>query len=400
MSLELSKNALEIKPSSTLAITAKAKEMKSMGMDIVGFGAGEADFDTPLHIRTAAKRAVNDGFTRYTPASGTTELKEVISRKFHDFNHIDYAPDQIVICNGGKHALSNTFKAILNPGEEVMIPAPFWLSYPEMVKLADGVPVIIYCKKENNYKVTVDELEAAFTPKTKALIINSPNNPTGMIYSRKELEAIADFAKEKDIFVVSDEIYENLCYGNEEPVSIASLNKDIYKRTITVNGLAKSYAMTGWRIGYLGASKKIASVIGALQSHETGNPNSVAQKAAVAALAGDQTCVREMNQKFDKRRKAIYKRLLNCKYLSTIEPQGAFYAFVDASGLIGRKYKGEKIRSAAQIADYLLEDYCVAVVPCADFGFPDHFRLSYAISTSQINKGLDRIEAFCNATTD
>ncbi len=399
MSLELSKKALEVKPSSTLAITAKAKELKNMGKDIVGFGAGEADFDTPEHICTAGKRAIDDGFTRYTPASGTNELKEVISKKFHDFNHIDYSTAQIVICNGGKQALTNTFKAILNPGDEVIIPAPFWLSYPEMVKLAGGVPVIIYCKKENKYKVTADELEKAYTPKTKALVINSPSNPTGMIYSQKELEAIADFAKEKDIFVISDEIYENLCYGDEEPISIASLNNDIYKRTITVNGLAKSYAMTGWRIGYLGASRDIASVIGAVQSHETGNPNSIAQKAAVAAIAGDQTCVREMNQEFDKRRKEIYKRVCECKHLSAIEPQGAFYVFVDGSELIGMKYKGEEIKSAAQVAAYLLEDFGVAVVPCADFGFPDHFRLSYAISTDQINKGMDRIAAFCEAVT-
>ncbi len=396
MSLELSEKALSVKPSSTLAITATAKEMKAMGKDVVGFGAGEPDFDTPEHICVAAKRAIDDGFTKYTPASGINELKHAIARKFLNFNNIHYDDDQIIISNGGKHSLTNTFFTILNPGDEVIIPAPYWLSYPEMVKLAGGIPVVANCKKENNYKITVEGLEQAYTEKTKALVINSPCNPTGMIYSKSELKKIADFAVEHDIFVISDEIYENLCYGEKEPCSIASLNEEIYKRTITVNGLAKSYAMTGWRIGYAGASKEIVKAMGAIQSHETSNPNSIAQKAALAAISGDQTCVREMNAAFDERRKYIYKRVCGCKYISAIEPQGAFYVFVDASGLAGKKHDGKMLACAADVAEVLLNRFYVAVIPCADFGFPNHFRLSYAISMEQIKKGMDRIEQFLN----
>lgn len=397
MSLELSKKALAVKPSSTLAITAKAKELKAHGKDVIGFGAGEPDFDTPDHIKTAAKRAIDDGFTKYTPASGTVELKEAISKKFSEFNHLSYSTDQIVVSNGGKHSLTNTFFTILNEGDEVIIPAPFWLSYPEMVKLAGGVPVVVTCKKENDYKITKEELENAYTSKTKAIVLNSPSNPTGMLYTRDELKIIADFAVEKDIYVVSDEIYESLCYGDEEPVSIASLNDDIYKRTITVNGLAKSYAMTGWRIGYTGSSEEIAKAMSAIQSHETSNPNSIAQKAALEAIAGDQTCVREMNAEYDERRKYIYERVCGCKYISALEPQGAFYIFVDGTELIGKKYKGSEMGSAADIAELLLKHENVAIVPCADFGFPNHFRLSYAISMKNIEKGMDRIDRFCNS---
>ena len=397
MSLELSEKALAVKPSSTLAITAKANQMKKMGMDLVGFTAGEPDFDTPEHICRAAKRAIDEGFTRYTPASGIMELKEAIVKKFRGFNNLTYTTDQIVISNGGKHVLTNVFTAIINPGDEVIIPAPYWLSYPEIVKLADGVPVIVNGAKENLYKVTVEQLEAAVTPKTKALVLNSPNNPTGMIYYRDELEAIAEFVVGHDIYVVSDEIYENLFYSSQGHISIGSLGDEIFRRTITVNGLAKSYAMTGWRIGYCGAPKDIAAVMSSVQSHQTSNPNSIAQKAAVAALAGDQTCVREMNDAYDERRKYIYERVNSNKYLSAYEPKGAFYVFVDASGLIGKSYKGRIIKDAADVGDILISDYYVAIIPCADFGFPDHFRLSYAISQDKIKKGMDRIDAFTEA---
>lgn len=396
MSLELSKKALAVKPSSTLEITAKAKEMKKNGMDVVGFAAGEPDFNTPEPICIAAKRAIDDGFTKYTPASGITELKEAISKKFKNFNHLNYEPEQIVISNGGKHVLTNVFTTIINPGDEVIIPAPYWLSYPEIVKLAGGVPVIIKGSKETSYKVTVDMLENAFTDKTKAFILNSPNNPTGLMYEKNELEAIADFAVKHDIYVISDEIYENLCYGKQEAVSIASLNDEIYKRTITVNGLAKSYAMTGWRIGYAGAPLEIAKIMGNIQSHQTSNPNSIAQMAALAAISGDQTCVREMNAAFDERRKYIFEKLKNIDGLSAIEPKGAFYLFVDMSEFIGKHYFGHEINNAVDFAKFLLEDYQVAIIPCGDFGFDDHFRLSYAISVSQIDKGMSRIKEFCD----
>lgn len=394
MSLELSKKAAAVKPSSTLAITAKAKELKAQGKDVVGFGAGEPDFNTPENICEAAIKAIKDGFTKYTPASGTNELKAAISKKFKEFNGLDYDTDQIVISNGGKHPLTNIFTALINPGDEVIIPAPFWLSYPEIVKLAGGVPVIVTTTKEQNFKLTAEDLAAAVTDKTKALVLNTPNNPTGMLYTEEELRAIAKVAVEKDFYVVADEMYEMLVYGEQKHISIASLGKDIYDRTITCSGLAKSYAMTGWRIGYTGSSKEIAKMMGSVQSHQTSNPNSIAQKAAVEALTGPQDSVEKMHAEFDKRRKYMYKRICDMDLLDALEPMGAFYVFVDGSAVLGKSYKGTKIESVPQMADILINEYNTAIVPCADFGFPDCFRLSYAISIEQIEKGLDRIESF------
>ncbi len=396
MSLELSKRAAAVKPSSTLAITAKAKELRAQGKDVVGFGAGEPDFNTPKNICDAAIAAINEGFTKYTPASGTNELKEAVCKKFKSFNGLDYTPDQIVISNGGKHSLTNIFTALLNPGDEVIIPAPYWLSYPEIVKLASGVPVIVTTTKEQGYKLTAEDLEKAITDKTKALVLNTPNNPTGMLYTEEELRAIAKVVVEKDIYVVADEMYENLVYGEQKHISIASFGKDIYDRTITCSGLAKSYAMTGWRIGYTGSSKEIAKMMGSVQSHQTSNPNSIAQKAAVEALTGPQDSVAAMHKEFDKRRKYMYERICKMPYVSTVEPMGAFYVFVDASEVLSKSYKGEAVETVAHMADILINEYNTAVVPCADFGFPDHLRLSYAISIEQIEKGLDRIEAFLN----
>lgn len=394
MSLELSKKAAAVKPSSTLAITAKAKELKAQGKDVVGFGAGEPDFNTPENICEAAIKAIKDGFTKYTPASGTNELKAAISKKFKEFNGLDYDTDQIVISNGGKHSLTNIFTALINPGDEVIIPAPFWLSYPEIVKLAGGVPVIVTTTKEQSFKLTAEDLVAAVTDKTKALVLNTPNNPTGMLYTEEELRAIAKVAVEKDFYVVADEMYEMLVYGEQKHISIASLGKDIYDRTITCSGLAKSYAMTGWRIGYTGSSKEIAKMMGSVQSHQTSNPNSIAQKAAVEALTGPQDSVEKMHAEFDKRRKYMYKRICDMDLLDALEPMGAFYVFVDGSAVLGKSYKGTKIESVPQMADILINEYNTAIVPCADFGFPDCFRLSYAISIEQIEKGLDRIESF------
>ncbi len=395
--LELSRKAKAVKPSSTLAITAKAKEMKANGIDVVGFGAGEPDFNTPKNVCDAAIEAINTGFTKYTPASGTVELKAAICDKLKKFNHLEYSTNQIVISNGGKHGLSNVFDAILNPGDEVIIPAPYWLSYPEMVKLSDGVPVFVYGDKTSNYKVTADQIEKAITDKTKALVINTPSNPTGMLYSEDELRAIADVVVKHDIYVVADEMYEYLVYDGEKHVSIASFNDDIYKRTITCSGLSKSYAMTGWRMGYTASSAEIAKLMSSIQSHATSNPNSIAQKAALEALTGPQDAVENMRQEFDKRRKYMYGRVASMKHVDAIEPKGAFYVFIDASECIGMSYKDKKIESAADIADILLGDFAVAVIPCGDFGFDDHFRLSYAISIEQITKGLDRIEEFLNA---
>lgn len=394
MSLSLSQKARSVKPSSTLAITAKAKEMKMNQIDVVGFGAGEPDFNTPDNICQAAVKAIHDGFTKYTPASGTNELKKAICDKFESFNHLHYEPSQIVISNGGKHGLSNVFDALLNPGDEVIIPAPYWLSYPEMVKLSDGVPVYIYGTKEQGYKVTAQQIRDAVTDRTKAFILNTPSNPTGMIYTREELEEIAKVAIECDIYVVADEMYEHLVYGGEEHVSIASLNDEIYKRTITCSGLSKSYAMTGWRIGYTASSVEIAKLMSAMQSHATSNPNSIAQMAALEALSGSQDTVYYMCQEFDKRRKYMYERICQMPLISCIEPKGAFYVFIDLADAIGKTYEGTKIEDAAVFADVILKEFAVAVIPCADFGFENHIRLSYAIHMEQIKKGLERIEKF------
>ncbi len=394
MALTLSKKAQAVKPSSTLAITAKANELKAKGLDVVGFGAGEPDFNTPDNICDAAINAIHAGFTKYTPAAGTVELKQAICKKFETFNKLHYEPNQIVVSNGGKHSLTNIFSAILNPGDEVIIPAPFWLSYPEIVRLADGVPVIIRCGKEQGYKMTAEQLAAACTENTKAVVLNTPNNPTGMIYTREELEALAKVIVEKDIYCVADEMYENLIYEGHEAVSIASLNEEIYKRTITCSGVAKSYAMTGWRIGYTGSSAEIAKLMGSVQSHQTSNPNSIAQKATVEALMGPQDTVQEMNKEFDKRRIYMYERVAKMDLVDALKPLGAFYVFIDVSKLLEKSYKGEKIADVSKLAKILIEDYMTAVIPCADFGFDDHIRLSYAISMEQIKKGLDRIEQF------
>ncbi len=394
MSLDLSRKAQNVKPSSTLAITAKAKELKGKGIDVVGFGAGEPDFNTPDNINQAAIDAINNGFTKYTPASGTNDLKKAICKKFKEFNDISYKENQIVISNGGKHSLTNVFQAILNPGDEVIIPTPYWLSYPEIVKLADGKPVFIEANKENDLKITPEQLEKACTNKTKAFILNSPSNPTGVVYTREELEAIADVIVERNIYVVSDEMYEHLLYDGNEHVSIASLNDEIYKRTITCSGVSKSYSMTGWRIGYTGSSPEIAKLMGSVQSHQTSNPNSIAQVAATEALNGPQDGLSAMRTEFDKRRKYIVDRVRNMPYFDVASPGGAFYIFVDCSELLSKTYKGEAIDSASKVADILINDYNVAVVPCADFGAPEYIRLSYAISIEEIEKGMDRVQNF------
>ncbi|HOQ16152.1 MAG TPA: pyridoxal phosphate-dependent aminotransferase [Defluviitaleaceae bacterium] len=394
--MELSKKAKNIKPSSTLAVTAKAKKMKAEGIDVVGFGAGEPDFDTPEHIKEAAIQAISDGFTKYTPASGTDELKKAICEKFKKENGLDYAPNQIVISNGAKHSLTNVFMAILNAGDEVIIPGPYWLSYPEMVRLADGVPVIVHGRKEKDYKVTAEDLEKYLSNKTKAIVINSPNNPTGVVYSKDELKEIADFAVKHDLYVISDEIYEKLIYDGLEHVSIASFNEEIYKRTIVINGVSKSYAMTGWRIGYLAAVPEVAKAISNLQSHATSNPNSIAQKATVAALTGPQDCVEKMRIEFEKRRNYMLERLSKISSFSVVKPQGAFYVFIDISQLVGKQFAGKSIENADVFSDILLESEKVAVVSCTDFGYPSCIRLSYAISLENIQKGLDRIENFVN----
>ena len=394
MSLSLSVKGLAVKPSSTLAITAKAKELRTQGLDVVGFGAGEPDFDTPVNIRNAAKEALDRGITRYTPAAGMPELRKAISRKFERVNGLTYAPEQIIVSNGGKHALTNIFQAILNPGDEVIIPSPYWLSYPEIVKLADGVPVFVDCDANDSFKITPEKLAAACNENTKALILNSPSNPTGMVYTKAELEALAKVIVEKDIYVVSDEIYESLVYEDVEQVSIASLGEEIYNHTITCCGMAKAYAMTGWRIGYTGAPLPVAKVMASIQSHQTSNPNSIAQYASIEAFDGPQESVEQMRQEFDKRRVYMCERIAKMPYVKAVTPKGAFYVFVNIGEVLTRSYKGETVGTVEKLAKILIEDYLTAVIPCRDFGREDHVRLSYAISMEQIGKGLDRITQF------
>ncbi|MCL2865850.1 MAG: pyridoxal phosphate-dependent aminotransferase [Lachnospiraceae bacterium] len=394
MPLSLSEKALCVKPSSTLAITAKAKAMRAEGLDVVSFAAGEPNFNTPENICEAAIQAIRDGFTRYTPASGIIELREAVSAKFKMYNNLDYTAGQIVISNGGKHSLSNIFGVLLNPGDEVIIPVPYWLTYPELVRLSGGVPVYVHGKKEIGYKVTASSISDAVSSKTKAVIINTPNNPTGMVYTKEELAEIAKVAIEKNFYIVSDEMYEQLTYGGHAHVSIASLGDEIYKRTITCSGLSKSYAMTGWRIGYTGSSVEIARLMGGIQSHQTSNPCSVAQKAALEALTGDQSTVVKMKEAFAERKKYIYERVTAMPYVEALEPAGAFYVLLDFTKVLQKSHQGQKIESANQVAQILIEDFQVAVIPCEDFGFPHFIRLSYAISMKAIDKGIGRIESF------
>ena len=392
----ISKLAREIAPSSTLAITAKANALKAEGVDVVGFGAGEPDFDTPSYIKEAAIKAINEGFTKYTPASGILSLRKAIANKLEKENSISYTPEQIVVNNGAKHSLVNSFMSILNEGDEVIIPVPYWLSYPEMVKIAYGKPVFVQTKKQNSYKMTADEFENAITSKTKAVIINSPSNPTGAVYTREELKSLADIAVKHNIWIVADEIYEYLIYKGAKHTSIASLSKEIYEHTITINGLSKSHSMTGWRIGYIAAPLEVAKAAANIQSHATSNPNSIAQKAAEAAISTENSFVNDMIAEFARRRDYMYEELIKIPGFDVVKPEGAFYCFIDIANILGKTYKGETISTAADFAGRILEDYNVALVPCADFGAPTCIRLSYAISIESIKKGLDRIKQFVN----
>jgi len=379
----LSERLRKVSPSSTLAITAKAKKLKAEGRDIVGFGAGEPDFDTPDFIKEAAIQAIKSGFTKYTPSTGIPELKSLISEKFKKDNSLNYAPNQIVVSCGAKHSIFNALMALVNPGDEVIIPSPYWVSYPEMVYLCEGAPVFIKTLPQNNFKIQSSGLAKLITPKTKILILNSPSNPTGCVYNKQELEEIAKLCVEKNIFVISDEIYEKIIFDNLKHVSIASLNKDIYELTVTVNGLSKSYSMTGWRIGYLGAAPEISEAISRLQDHSTSNPVSISQKAAVAALsASDEFCAK-MRIEFEKRRNYLISRIKNIKGLSFVKPEGAFYIFCDISrtGI-----------DSGVFAARLLEEEGVAVIPGEGFGRNDFIRISFATSLEQLEKGLDRIE--------
>lgn len=391
----LSNKAKNISSSITLAITAKAKEMKKNGINVIGFGAGEPDFNTPKNIQMAAIHAMEEGHTKYTAVTGIIELKEAIAEKFKRDNGLIYDQSQIIICNGAKQCLSNIFQAILNPGDEVIISKPYWVSYPELVKLSDGVPVFVEAKESDNFKLKIEALENAVTPKTKAILLNSPNNPTGAVYSKSELLEIAEFAKKHDLLIISDEIYESLIYSNEKHVSIGSLSEDAFNRTIVVNGMSKSYAMTGWRIGYAAAANaEIIKLMSNIQGHTTANPNSIAQYASVEALNGDQEPVSYMVGQFKIRRDYMVDKINSIKNLYCVKPDGAFYVMINIKKLLNKKFKGNVITNSIDFAKYLLEEEKVAVVPGDGFGVSEYVRLSYATSMENIQEGLDKIEQF------
>ncbi len=383
--MKLAARVGQVTPSLTLAIDAKAKAMKASGIDICSFSAGEPDFDTPEHIKTAAKQALDAGKTKYGPAAGEPKLRSAIAQKLKTDNHLDYSAENVLVTNGGKHSLFNLMLALLDPGDEVIIPAPYWVSYPEMVKLAAGVPVIIHTDAKNNYKITPDQLRQACNSKTRLFVLNSPSNPTGVVYTPEEIKALAEVVVEKDILVVSDEIYEKILYEDTKHVSIGAFGPEIFARTIISNGFAKAYSMTGWRVGYLAAPVELIKAATNIQGHSTSNVCTFAQYGAIAALESSQDCVKEMLSAFTQRRQVMLERLNAMPGLSCAKPDGAFYMFVDITktGL-----------TSLEFCDGLLESQQVAVIPGIAFGADDCIRLSYATSLEIIEKGMERLDKF------
>ena len=384
--MEITTRAAQLTPSLTLSIDSKAKAMKAEGIDVCGFGAGEPDFDTPDHIKAAAIAALEGGFTKYTPSGGLPELRQTIAEKLGADNELKYRPGQVVVSSGAKHSCYNAILATCQAGDEVLIPAPYWVSYPDMVRLAGAEPIIVPTTERNGWKLRALDFENAMTPRTKMIILNSPGNPTGSVYSREELEALIEVAAEEDIYILSDEIYEKLVYDDLQHVSIASLSQEAYDLTITVNGFSKAYAMTGWRLGYMAASEAVAKAVDNIQSHSTSHPCSFAQKGAIAALKGDQQPLIDMRDEFNMRRNYMYDRITKIPNITTIKPQGAFYVLVNISQLG---------LSSQNFADRLLSKANVAVIPGSAFGDDRTVRLSYATSIDVIKKGLDRFQDFC-----
>ncbi len=383
-----------IEQSITLAITAKAKALKAQGIDVVGLSAGEPDFDTPDNIKQAAIKAINDGKTKYTPASGMPELKKAVAGKFKRDNGLDYKPEEVIINCGAKHSVFLAVVALVDAGDEVIIPTPYWVSYPEMVKVPDGKPVIVETSPGNELKLTPQQLEKSITSRTKLLILNSPSNPSGMVYTKDELLGlVAVLKKHPQVWVISDEIYEKILYDGTEHLSIAALDPGLFQRTVTINGVSKSYSMTGWRIGYAAGPAEVIKAMGKLQSQETSNPTTISQYATLEALNGPQDSVAMMVRAFDERRRYLVGRLNSMPGVSCVNPKGAFYAFPDFSAWYGKTGQdGAKITGSVALSDYLLDKARVAVVPGGGFGADNHLRLSYATSMELLRKALDRIE--------
>lgn len=394
--IEVSRRISTIAPSMTLAISAKANELKAAGIKVINFGVGEPDFNTPEHICKAAKDALDKGYTKYVAASGLPALKKAVVKKLKVDNNLDYDPSQIIISNGAKHSIFNAVFATINPGDEVLIPKPYWLTYPEVVKSCGGVPEYIYATPRHGYKITAAQVEAAIRPQTKMLIFNSPCNPTGAVYTEKEIRAIAEVCVKHNIVVLADEIYEKLIYGGETHFSIAQCSQEMKDLTIVINGVSKSYAMTGWRLGYLACPPAVAKAISSFQSHSTSNVNTMTQYATLAALEGDDKSMKEMISAFGKRREKMLEKLDSMKPLGLdyVKPDGAFYVMLLCDKLYGKSYKGVKINGSMDVADLLLEHKQVAITPGVCFGDDDAVRLSYALSTADMLDGLERIAEF------
>lgn len=389
--MKLSERARAIRPSLTFAVEAKAREMRARGIDVIGFGAGEPDFDTPEHVRKAGIDAINSGFTRYTPTAGIPELKEAIVAKFQRENGLDYKPSQIIVSCGAKHSLYNAFQALCGQEDEVIIPSPYWVSYPDQVRMSGARPVIIDTTS-TNFKITSEALAEAITPRTRVIVLNSPSNPTGMMYTRDELTAIADIVVENDLFVLSDEIYERLLYRGARFTSIASLGEEIKARTLVVNGVSKTYAMTGWRIGYAAGDADLIAAMNRIQSHSTSNPCSISQKAALAAITGPDEPIQHMVEQFRVRGEYMHERLCGMPGIECVEPVGAFYCFPKVSSFYGKSLGGVELKDSISFADAMLEKAHIAVVAGAGFGTEDYIRMSYATSLEKIKEGLDRFE--------
>ena len=391
---ELSRLASQVQASTTMAIDALAKQMKADGVDVIGFGAGELDFNPPDHIKAAAVQAIADNVTRYTPASGTVQLKQAVCSRMKEDCGLEYKPSQVVVSSGAKHCVYIALRALVNPGDEVILPAPFWVSYLELIKMVGGTPVIVTAQESAGFKMTAQQLQESITPKTKALILNNPSNPTGMVYSREELLALAQVCIEHDVYIISDEIYYSLLYDGMKFTSVASLGEEIRKHTILINGVSKAYAMTGWRIGYALADEAVAKVMSNYLSHSTGSPCAISQAASMAALNGPQDEVETMRQAFEERRNYIVTRMNQIEGVSCIKPEGAFYVMMNIEKLLGKTICGEIICTSDDFCSAFLKHGLVATVPCSGFGAPNFVRWSYATSMENIHKGLDRLEQF------
>ncbi|MBR6521119.1 MAG: pyridoxal phosphate-dependent aminotransferase [Oscillospiraceae bacterium] len=394
---ELSVRATAVHESSTLAVDSLAKKLKAEGKPVVSFGTGEPDFDTPQNIKAAAIQAIKAGQTKYTPAAGLVPLRHAIAKRLLADTGVEYEDSQIVVASGAKHSIFVALMCLLNPGDEVIVPAPYWVTYTESVAMAGGVPVVVNCDEASGFKMTPEQFEAAITPKTKLLILNNPSNPTGMFYDKAELQALADICVKHDMYIMSDEIYYGLLYDNKEFTSVAALSEDIKERTIIVNGVSKSYAMTGWRIGYTASNKQLAKVMANYLSHSTSAPSTISQYASIEALTGDQTSIKIMHDEFEKRRDYIVERMNKIDGVSCIKPDGAFYVMMNMEKLVGRTLGGRVINNGDDFAMAFLEGANVAVVPCSGFGAPMFVRWTYAASMENIKEGLDRLEKFLQA---